>query len=400
MGRAVHMEKILSILALFLFFFAFTPASEGASAKKLNVFVNCDANYSTVQSALNGLTGPATIIVSGTCTENLQITKDDVTITGATSATTIQPADLDLPTILVQGASRVALSNMIVEGDSAGVSEVIGSSVIINNCTIRNASVGVNVMDSAALILANSTITGNGTGVLVHNSGSARIGVNVAGQSGPNTITGNSKEGIRVANGGAAYIHSNTISGNQTGVAINHATARLLGGNTITGNGGTDPNNPGYGVAVRQGVLLQGAGDYPLQDAPSRDTISGNNFSGLFAWNGSSLDIQYATINGNLGNGIVLSLHSTMRILSPTPTPTSTPTSTVGDNTHDGIYVELGSAVRFGLPAASVTANNGFGLRCADTESHYSANNVSGIITGNAEGNIQCTPFTPFPTSP
>ena len=49
----------------------------------LTILVRCDKGQS-VQSALDNLTGPVTIMVSGICKENLLIMKDDVTINGGT----------------------------------------------------------------------------------------------------------------------------------------------------------------------------------------------------------------------------------------------------------------------------------------------------------------------------
>ncbi len=62
--------------------------------------VNCSKG--TITSALTG-TGPVTLVLQGTCTENVIITRDDVTLStaGVTAATVVVAADPGLPAILV-----------------------------------------------------------------------------------------------------------------------------------------------------------------------------------------------------------------------------------------------------------------------------------------------------------
>ncbi len=69
MGLAI---LVISFLGLIV------PGLEAATIR-----VNCNRGDS-VQSALDNLTGPATIVVKGTCHENIEIKKDDVTIQGGT----------------------------------------------------------------------------------------------------------------------------------------------------------------------------------------------------------------------------------------------------------------------------------------------------------------------------
>jgi parallel beta-helix repeat protein len=443
----------------------------------LTIRVNCDRGQS-VQSALNLLFVPATIVVTGTCHENIEIKKDDVTIKGGTF---VGP-DPNQNTIQVHAARRVlitgatvtganhgvrayqgaslTLENSLIEGNARyGVVSTHGSSVNINVCTIRqNTLFGVYVTDNSALNLTNSTITGNGgtgviatrsssarigqgptgvsgpntitgnsgegvsitrsayamidgntikgnsgigihiegasaivtnntiannqlKGIVVHNSGNARIGITESNSPGPNTIENNVDEGIQIIHGASVYLLANTIKSNgltnhRGGVRISRATGNIIGDNIIQGNGG-------HGVAVNQGTLFFGIGDWNITPAPGPNIITQNGYSGIFGWNGASLDIRHSTVTDNAQNGIVLSLQSTLRIYD----------ATVSGNTLTGIVLYDGSSVaRYSgdIPRDSITGNLGGGIICNGGSNLIG--NTSGV-SGNSVVQVDCPPI-------
>ena len=466
-------RKMIKAFIVLVILTLIVPGFAAAQNSKNPLSVNCDTGQS-VQNALNRVNGPSTIVVTGTCNQNIVIRKDDVTLQGGIY---VGP-DPNQDTISVQGARRVSIKGATVGGarhgvvalqgasltiesstiqanSQIGVVSVYGSSITVNLSTIQNNGLqGVVAADNSALILTNSTVTNNGsTGVVVVRSSSARIGVNLSSVPGPNviknnggsgvyvgrsshalidgntiesnsssgisvegasatvtnniiranqgkgisvsssgnarigvtdrdqpqgnTIESNVYDGIQISNSANAYMLANTIRSNgsgtgRAGVGIYRATGRLLGGNLIEANAGS-------GVDMSQGVLFQGVGDWDV--TPVQDIIKENTLSGISGFNGSSLDVQYATIKDNTQHGISLSIRSTLNILN----------STVSGNTLNGIGVYSGSAVRFGDPAASVTGNSGWGLFCGDNESSY-AGNTSGVI-GNTLGQVSCTGF-------
>lgn len=413
--------------------------------------VKCDKGQS-VQSALDGLTGPATLVVTGICYENIDIRKDDVTIQGGS----FDGPDPEQTTIYVESARRVLITGATVTGAGLGIAVTKGGSLTLENSSIQgNAKMGVCATDNSALILTNCTITdNNGAGVLVQrsssarigrtttgvlagnaiknnggfgvgvlqgayavidgntitgnsangvtiegasasvasntignnrkgitvqNSGSARVGFTEGGQAGPNTIENNSLEGIQVATGGAAYIFANIIRKNglptyRPGVAIYRASGELIGDNTIEKNGG-------HGVLVTQGTLFQGVGDFNLSPGP--DLITKNGYSGIFGWNGASLDIRHLEVTKNKQNGISLSLKSSLRIYD----------ALVSGNYLDGIVLYDGSSVaRYGTdsPRDFITDNSGWGIVC------YGGSNLIGQtsqIYGNDAGDVNCPPI-------
>jgi len=349
------------------------------------------------------------------------------TVSGASSGVVVfQGGSLSLDQARIQNNAKnglvaaenstLFLTNSTIQNNgSSGVVTISSSSArigqnILGNTgpnTIRNNGNGVAVLRSASALIDGNTIEGNsGDGVIIEggsatvinnviranqvkginvsSSGHARIGIADANQAGPNTIENNGLEGIQSANGGAAYIWSNTIQNNgitshRPGVAIYRATGRLIGDNTIQGNGG-------HGVEVVQGQLFQGVGDFNL--TPGRDIIRQNGYSGISGWNGASLDIQYVEVTGNAQNGIVLSLRSTLRIYDST-------VSGHLNSLYHGVAVYDGSAAAFyhptGTQAALITGNTGWGVFCGGQESSCTGD-ISGV-TGNTAGNVSCTGF-------
>ncbi len=429
-----------------------------ATAQGLTLRVNCDMGQS-VQRALDRLNlfnVPTTIVVTGTCNEEIVIKGDDSTLQGGIYI----GSDPSRSTITVRSARRVLITGATVSGAFNGVGVIQGGSLSIDQATIRNnAKNGVVATENSTLYLTNSTVENNGNagvvsisssaarvgqnisggtgpntirnngtsgvavlrsasalidgntiegnsgdgvnveggsatvinnvirgnqskGITVNSSGHARIGIGDATQAGPNLIENNILEGVQSGNGGAAYIWSNTIQNNgvashRPGVAIYRATGRLIGDNIIQGNGG-------HGVQVSQGVLFQGVGDFNLTPGP--DIIRQNGYSGISAWNGSSLDINAATITSNAQSGIAVTLRSTLRIYGST-------ISNQGSS-YSGIYVAEGSGVSLSHPAGTTAAsitNNGFGIYCNDAESSLDGD-ISGV-TGNTNGNLSCTGF-------
>jgi len=449
-------SKMIKAIALIGFLILIAPSF--ATAQGLTLRVNCDRGQS-VQSALDRFDFfnlPRTIVVTGTCNEQIVIKGDDITLQGGIYI----GSDPSRSTITVRSARRVSITGATVSGAFNGVGVIQGGSLSLDQATIRNnAKIGVVAAENSTLFLTNSTVENNGNagvvansssavrvgqnisggtgpntirnngtsgitvlrsasalidgntiegnsgdgvnveggsatvinnviranqskGITLNSSGHARIGISDTNQEGPNLVENNTLEGVQSANGSAAYIWSNTIQNNgiashRPGVAIYRANGRLIGDNIIQGNGG-------HGVQVVQGVLFQGVGDFNL--TPGRDIIRQNGYSGISAWNGSSLDINSATITNNAQSGIALTLRSTLRIYD----------STVSDqgSSYSGIYVAEGSGVSLSHPAGTTAAsitNNGFGIYCNDDESSLDGD-ISGV-TGNTNGQVSCTGF-------
>jgi hypothetical protein len=240
----------------------------GSSAYAATLSVHCGAKtgFTTIGAALKALKssevqGPATINVSGTCTENILIQSFDrltlITTTGATidDASGGQNPVVDIEDshgVTIQGfhilggadgvicglASVCSLTGNIVEGSTSqeGVAVGGGSKAFLSGNTIRNNSQrGLSVTNNSQVRSVSDTFKGNGDGGVVANSG-AYFG------SFSSIVQNNGSDGIVVSDHSTARFISGTISGNAgNGVTLQHdSEARFdsySGAITVTANG-------------------------------------------------------------------------------------------------------------------------------------------------------------------
>jgi parallel beta-helix repeat protein len=385
--------------------------------------VNC-TNGETIARALQVLDiVPITIQVKGTCNENISIVLDDVTLKSDPLGGTINGTDPDNPTITVNAARTVidgltvtggrsgikvvgsaTIQNCIVQytgqsgGSSSGISFYHGGQGKVDNCTVQNNEGYGVVIEGGSATVTNSRISSNGAaGILLTLSGSARIGITDRFEYAGNTISTNASAGIRINGSSSSSIGGNIIQGNgtnisssdQCGVGVYNATATLVGNNKITGNTG-----PGVFASASAIVIGQPGTPLPIT-GPFANEITGNGAiaapkGGVFGFLGSSLEIRFAKINGNFGNGVGLNLRSTARMFD----------NIVNNNTGNGISLALGGGLLLlgtatvpPVAPVTVTGNGLYGLQCSDTESSF-AGDISGIL-GNSVGNVSptCTGF-------
>ena len=403
----MKIRMVFSILIATLLVFTGWEAQAQSFVKK----VNCTKGQ-TITRALQGLDFiPITIQVKGTCSENVTIDRDDVTLKADPLGGTVIGFNPNEPTISVR-AFRTVIDGLTISGGRVGIA--VRGGATIRDCTVQNTGVvgisffhggngtvdnctvqssgghGVSIEGGSATVI-NSDISSNTfAGIVVSVSGSARIGMTDTNLYAGNTISNNQGSGIIISTSGSANIGANTISGNGTnpnslfglfGVLISSASATLVGNNSITGNSGS-------GVLVERSAVRIGNPSFGLSIT---NVITGNGTTlvlnaatgGVFGTQGSSLQIQGATINGNTGNGVFLLFQSNARIYD----------STVANNSGNGIFLVQGAALLLQDPAVIVTGNTQFGLQCGGNEASFSGN-VSGI-SGNTVGDVSggCTGF-------
>jgi len=382
-----------------------------AQAQSFVKKVNCTKGQ-TIARALQAFDGiPITIQVKGTCNENVEIVRDDVTLIPDVLGGTIIGPDPSIPTIITRGF-RTVIDGLTISGGGTGI--VVRGGATIRNCTVQNTAAngigffhggngtvdnctvqssgwhGVFVEGGSATVINSDISSNTNSGISVSVGGSARIGITDRNQYAGNTVSNNQGSGILISNGGSAHIGGNTISGNGTnsgslfgyfGVLVSSASANLVGNNSITGNSGSGVlversavriGNPGFGLPITN--VITGNGATLLPNAAT---------GGVFGTQGSSLQIQGATIDGNTGNGIFLHFQSNARMYG----------NTVNNNTGNGIFLVQGAALLLQDPAVTVTGNAQFGLQCGGSEASYGGN-ISGISL-NTLGDVSasCTGF-------
>ena len=270
--------------------------------------VDCDAG-GTIGAALTTLRPGDTLLVKGTCRENVTIAAEShrLTLDGQGQAT-IDAPDPGPAAVAITGR-EIALKGFTITGGRNGVNVLRGGTALIANNVIHHtgpdgrpgAGEGVNVGQHSFARFIGNTIRDNPvSGIVVHENGAVRIGftdVDNPAAAG-NTIEGNGGSGIRVTTSANARITGNTIRRNgQDGVEVSGGSNAHVSGNVISGNGGS-------GIRVTQTSSVQlGAdeGEGLLAAFNSTDPTLLNGGAGLTCAVGGSVDGRLGSLNGRDG---------------------------------------------------------------------------------------------------
>jgi hypothetical protein len=112
---------------------------------------------------------PTTIFITGTCTEDVLITKDDITLSGNDAGDSCNKADPSVSagatingTITVDGV-RATIERLVITGAGEGVTIVNQADVHLFCNDISNNEAGGVGMQSSHAVLRDNTLSGNGT---------------------------------------------------------------------------------------------------------------------------------------------------------------------------------------------------------------------------------------------
>ncbi len=265
------------------------------TADAMSTTVNCNQGQK-IGAALKA--GFDDIKMRGTCNESVEIRDDDVTIQGLNNA-------LVIGRIVINGASRVTLKNLSIQGVSVNPPDSAllidrGGAATLDHVSVRNAVTGVDATGNSYVEILNGSLFENNTGEGI------RVQLGSAGVVKSSTSRNNGDGGVTVTRGGHVDLEGNTFANNvgfqvfvtegSTGVLIGNTltavgeheglgvfrngTARLIGGNTI-----------GAEFAAldiqRAGMLVQAFG-HDVVNGPIAMFTLGN------------VDIRDAVINGDV----------------------------------------------------------------------------------------------------
>ena len=197
----------------------------------------------TIGQAIKTLKPGDTLLVSGTCNENLAIGQEVDRITLDGQGTAIINGDSSANAVTVTGRG-ITIRGFVDHGRlAAGPTSVAdGGSALIDGNTIQYADRnGIAVFRNSSADVINNTIQNNPlAGIAIQSNSSARIGwVGPPNNriSAPNMIQNNGAQGIQVYRGSSAQIFSNTIQNNGShGVFIDRNSQAEVAACTITGN--------------------------------------------------------------------------------------------------------------------------------------------------------------------
>lgn len=236
-------------LAILVAFLWLLPSVGNADPHKLTC-----GKEKTIGEALHELKPGDTLLVSGTCVENLVIPEEvhRITLDGQGTATINGgPPTLTGPSVVVIRGTGITIKGFNITGGSTGIFLTRGGTATIDGNTIQNAGRnGIAVNNGSFAVIINSTITNNTGGGIALFAGSAAdigfVGNPDNRTAAPNIIQGNGENGVSVDRTSHADIGFNTISNNTgRGVSILRSSSARIGslsntgpsGNTISGNG-------------------------------------------------------------------------------------------------------------------------------------------------------------------
>lgn len=198
----------------------------------------------TIGQAIKTLKPGDTLLVSGTCNENLALGQEVARITLDGQGTATINRDSSANAVMVTGRGITIRGFVITGGAPQAVSVTDGGSALIDGNTIQFADRnGIAVFRNSSADIINNTIQYNPlAGIAIQSNSSARIGWFGPPNnrvSAPNTIQNNGAQGVQVYRESSAQIFSNTIQNNGShGVFVDRNSQAEIAACTITGNGG------------------------------------------------------------------------------------------------------------------------------------------------------------------
>ncbi len=256
----------------------------------------------TIGQALKTLKAGDTLLVSGTCNENLVVGEEfhGITLDGQGRAAINGDSSANAVTVTGNG---ITIRGVVISGGAPQALAVQdGGTAVVDGNTIQFAARnGIVVFRGSSANIVNNTIQNNGVaGIAIQQTSTARIGWSGPPNnrvSAPNTIQNNGAEGVQVYRGSSAQIFSNTIQNNSGhGVFVDRNSQAEIAACTITGNAG-DGIRGMRGAGVETGTDATGA--TPQFDDNTNTGTNGGY--GVRCTIGGFVDGRLGTLTGALG---------------------------------------------------------------------------------------------------
>jgi parallel beta-helix repeat protein len=268
-------------------------------ADAATVAVDCDAG-NTIAAALAGVKPGDTVLVSGTCKEQVSFAPEMVRITlDGQKKTTIQhpgkPA-ASPHTVFIRGKD-ITIKGITVTGGLDGI-HLSGpaSAELDGNVVVKAARAGIHIdKGSVARILSNTVQECGAYGIDITGVSLAYIGVRIPrlAELSPNTIRNNGGPGINIERSSSAWIVGNTISNNKgSGIVVHRNSQADVMANVINANSGD-----AIAASFNAGVNLRSE---PRKDGPNQ-TAQDNGGAGIKCTIGGYVDGPLGTLAGVQG---------------------------------------------------------------------------------------------------
>lgn len=286
---------------------AMTLPTASAQEHPKTTYVDCDSG-DTITRALKFVDPGDTLLINGTCSENLLFNSptgrfNGVTLDGQGTATISGP-DPTLNVIELTGVSGFTIRGLTITGGFDGLSINTGSQIGIDSVVVENTGRnGIHFQRGSTMgFVVNSTIQNNpGHGIVINENSYVRVGFTDGvgasqGDTGPCVIQGNGGYGIRIQRTASARIYTNTISNNASnGVNIESDSYAEIAANVIDGNG-----KNGIAVSENSTLHLGNPNGNKNEDRPNTTTIPNGQFGLSASW-GAYVEGRLGTLTGTGG---------------------------------------------------------------------------------------------------
>ena len=229
---------IAFVLAV-LFFLQPSTSGQGQSGQHT---LTCGPEK-TIGNALKTLQPGDTLLVSGTCKENLVVGPEIQRITLDGQGTAVIEGDNTASAVTISGRGITFRGFKVIGGAPQGVGVLDGGAAILDGNTIEFADRnGIAIFRNSYADILNNTVQNNPVaGIAIQYDSSARVGwfgPPNARVSAPNTIQNNGGAGLQITRGSSAQIFNNQILNNASdAVVIDRNAQAEVGANLIAGNG-------------------------------------------------------------------------------------------------------------------------------------------------------------------
>jgi len=282
---------IRGLIVVPAFLWTFISLGEAATTQ-----VDCSSG--SLQAAIDKAKPGDTLLVSGTCKENLVIYEEvaRITLDGQGKAT-IEGPDTSKHTVQVRGRG-ITIKGFTVTGGLQGINVWGGQAIIDGNIVQGAARAGIFVTRTSYAGIVNNTVQNNGTnGIGISANSFGFVGALRASDrtASPNIVQNNGRTGITVARSSAARIVGNIIRNNKRfGVSVRLTSDADITNNTI------DSNGIGIRVIENSHVRLgrrRGSGIFRLPNS----TTSNNSRAGIRCRGNSFVEGRLGSLNGEEG---------------------------------------------------------------------------------------------------
>jgi hypothetical protein len=326
-----------------------------------------------------------------------------------------------LPTVRIDGARRIELAGLRINGGDGAVVGVNGAAFsvvarqmplvachvtggtrvgiaalanaigVVDGCTVENVDGdGLRAAEGGSLVVTNTTVRNNaGAGITATTTSRVRVGQDAQGTGvvRPVSVSGNGAHGIAIVDTSTGVVVGGTVGGNAgsgifvgggSSARIGEGAAGFLGALSVTANGGdgilveggyalivgaTIAGNVDNGIAIRNGGSAR-VGILADNSGYVGNAVAANGGHGVIVSTGASAFLGGNTIDAN-GTDPTFNQGNRFGVTVTRAAATLVGNNTVTNHPGAGVFV-IQSAVRigdaaFGLPTANTVSGNGNG---------------------------------------